>query len=396
MATNAVRFKLAAGEGKILLEFGLRRAQGPDGGLTASKYCYVGGFDATSNVLAGKMYGIPVKGTQAHSFVNSFTSLAELDNGKVTLKSVDGDKDINLLELSIKYIEEVKKILDIPETHEGELASFISYASSFPDAFLVLIDTYNTIGSGIANFLAVALALNQAGFKASGVRIDSGDLAYQSLVVYNLICLVSDRLDIAWLKSVSIVASNDIDEETLYSFKDQDHRLTSFGIGTNLVTCLNQPALGCVYKIVEIDGKPCMKLAQEVSKLTFPGKKNVYRLYGAQGNAILDLISTDREPTPEVNKPVLCRDPFLATKRAFCSPAKIQEILTPVWGHEGCLITISSLKEVRQYVLDSLKTLRADLKRKLNPTPYKVSLTHELFEFLHEQWLQNAPIGQLD
>ncbi|XP_063721985.1 nicotinate phosphoribosyltransferase-like isoform X2 [Symsagittifera roscoffensis] len=397
VATNAVRYRLAAGDDKILLEFGLRRAQGPDGGLTASKYCYVGGFNATSNVLAGKMYGIPIKGTQAHSFVTSFSKISELKEQKTTLKSKNGAQECDLVDLTIKYLEDVKNVLEIPEIHEGELASFIAYACAFPENFLVLIDTYATLGSGIASFLAVALALDHIGYRATGVRIDSGDLAYQSHVVHDKMCLVADRLGVEWFKTgLTIVASNDLDEETLYSFRNQDHKINAFGIGTNLVTCLNQPALGCVYKIVEIEGRPCMKLAQEVGKMTFPGNKKVYRLQGSQGTAILDLISTEHEPKPEINQPVLCRDPFTATKRAYCKPSSIQELLVPVWDENGCVEPVQTLQEVREFVLESLKSLRADVKRKLNPTPYKVSLSNKLFDFMHDQWLQNAPIGQLD
>ena len=398
VATNAVRYRLAAGFDKTLLEFGLRRAQGPNGGLTASKYCYVGGFDGTSNVLAGKEFRIPVRGTQAHSFVNSFNSLDELsDESLCTLKSDDGSQQINVLQTAQSFLAELLPLFTVSTTHEGELASFVSYACSFPSRFTVLIDTYDSLSSGLTNFLAVALAINKLGYKAVGVRLDSGDLAYQSLVVLKRFRQTGEKYGLDWFKDMSIVASNDIDEETLYSLKDQKNAITSFGIGTNLVTCSSQPALGCVYKIVEIDNKPCMKLAQELVKMTFPGKKKVFRLYGKDGTAILDLIMHVNEKSPDTTASVLCRDPFLPTKRAHCHPSRVEEILVPVWGAKTEASRYNfDLEEVRNFVQESLNTLRSDVKRKLNPTPYKVSLSDNLYESMHKQWLDNAPIGTLN
>ena len=394
-----MRYRLAAGKDKTLLEFGLRRAQGPNGGLTASKYCYVGGFDGTSNVLAGKVFGIPVRGTQAHSFVNSFYSLEDLTSESLcTLKSADGAEEHNLLPIAKSFLDELINFFNGSPTHEGELASFVSYASSFPMRFTVLIDTYDSLSSGITNFLAVALAINKLGYKAIGVRLDSGDLAYQSLVVREKFRKAGEKYGIDWFKDMAIVASNDIDEEILYSLRDQKNEITSFGIGTNLVTCSSQPALGCVYKIVEIEGKPCMKLAQELVKMTFPGKKKVFRLYGKDGTAILDLIMHENEKSPDTESAVLCRDPFVPTRRAHCLPSRVEEILIPVWGEKVKEATNgkSELSEIRNFVQESLNSLRYDVKRKVNPTPYKVSLSDSLYESMHKQWLDNAPIGKLN
>ncbi|GLD99164.1 hypothetical protein PINS_up007882 [Pythium insidiosum] len=168
ITTNATRFKRAAGPGKTLLEFGLRRAQGPDGGLSASRYSYMAGFDGTSNVLAGKLHNIPIKGTHAHAYVQAHTSLED-----VKLPML-GDK--NLLETVLKYRRE----LDFSRTNDGELAAFVSYAIAFPDTFLALVDTYDTLSSGVPNFLCVALALHELGYKPIGIRLDSGDLSYLS------------------------------------------------------------------------------------------------------------------------------------------------------------------------------------------------------------------------
>ncbi|VDK71442.1 unnamed protein product, partial [Anisakis simplex] len=158
VATNASRFRNVAGNRVQLLEFGLRRAQGPNGGLTASKYCYVGGFDATSNMLAGKLFGIPIKGTQAHSFICSFSTVSDL---------------------------KCKWGVSRSEVSVGELCAFVAYAIAFPTTFIALIDTYDVLKSGVINFCAVTLALHDAGYRSVGCRIDSGDLSYLSKEVRN-------------------------------------------------------------------------------------------------------------------------------------------------------------------------------------------------------------------
>jgi len=173
VATNAARFRKTVGPDINLFEFGLRRAQGPDGALSASKYTYMGGFDGTSNVLAGMKFGIPVKGTHAHAFVTSFTSLNEIQ--VTTIRQADGS-EAEFFQNVMAY----RKRLEFSHTNSGELAAFIAYAQAFPDGFLALVDTYDTLSSGVPNFLCVAAALKDAGWSALGVRLDSGDLAYLS------------------------------------------------------------------------------------------------------------------------------------------------------------------------------------------------------------------------
>uniref|UniRef100_H2YXI5 Nicotinate phosphoribosyltransferase n=1 Tax=Ciona savignyi TaxID=51511 RepID=H2YXI5_CIOSA len=285
VATNAARFRITAGDGVQLLEFGLRRAQGPDGGLSASKYCYIGGFDGTSNVLAGKLFGIPVRGTHAHAFVNSFSSLDDVNPEAV----LPQQPKLSFCQLAMSWLTKISPILNIleHETNKGELKAFLAYAYAFPRTCLCLLDTYSVIKSGLPNFLAVALALNEYGYRAIGVRLDSGDLAYLS------------RKSCPWMKKFTVVASNDINEETLISLKEQKHEINSFGIGTHLVTCQKQPALGCVFKLVEVNGEPRMKLSEDVGKINLPGKKSVFRLYSEDGLAILDLIQLCSEKPPE-------------------------------------------------------------------------------------------------
>ncbi|XP_074656391.1 nicotinate phosphoribosyltransferase-like [Tubulanus polymorphus] len=405
VATNAARFRLAAGEDLILLEFGLRRAQGPDGGLSASRYCYVGGFDGTSNVLAGKLFGIPLKGTHAHAFVNSFTGVEELssqddpvkisgDNG---LKKCGTNEEISFTNLCLTWLEKIAPILGIlpSEAHRGELAAFISYAQSFPSSVLCLIDTYDVVRSGLPNFCAVAMALNDLGYQVRGVRLDSGDLAYLSKVTRNVLENIAEKFDVPWFKSISIVASNDINEDTIHSLNQQGHSINCFGIGTHLVTCQKQPALGCVFKLVEVNDKPKIKLSEDVEKVTMPGRKDAYRLYGADGHALVDLLIKPGENVPVSGQRVLCRHPFTESKRAYVNPAKVECLYKCFWKDGKICEKLPSLLEIRSRTKHSLNHIRQDHKRALNPTPYKVSVTDKLYKFMHHLWLENAPIGEL-
>ncbi len=269
VATNAARFRATTGPDKSFHEFGLRRAQGPDGGLSASKYCYLGGFDGTSNVLAGKLYGIPIKGkfvlfkdfvyqnllnlgTHAHAYVSSYRSLDDLTIRELN-DQISGESR-PFAQLCLQYLNELGSILKIlpEETNKGELAAFISYAIAFPTGFLGLVDTYDVLKSGLPNFLSVARALHECNYQAIGLRLDSGDLAYLSLEVRARFVEAADKFDIPYMKSFTIVASNDINEDILISLEKQQHAIDTFGIGTHLVTCQKQPALGCVYKLVEV------------------------------------------------------------------------------------------------------------------------------------------------
>ncbi|XP_063375628.1 nicotinate phosphoribosyltransferase isoform X2 [Cydia amplana] len=395
MATNAARYRMVAGKNVSLLEFGLRRAQGPDGGLSASKYAYIGGFDGTSNVLAGKMFNIPVKGTHAHSFVTSFSTLSDVSS--VVLRHAETDKQCNLLDLATEWRKRVSPIMDVSteEASDGELAALISYALAFPSGFLALVDTYDVKRSGLLNFCAVALALNDCGYRAVGIRIDSGDLAYLSVLARDTFAKVGDVLKLPWFSTLTIVASNDINEDTILSLNEQGHKIDCFGIGTHLVTCQRQPALGCVYKLVEINGQPRIKLSQDVGKVTIPGHKEAYRLFGADGHALIDLLQRSSEPPPAVGQKVLCRHPFQESKRAYVIPSKVEHLYKVCWKDGRVCYPPKPLSEVRQRVQASLRTLRQDIKRNLNPTPYKVAVSDDLYNFIHDLWLQNAPIGEL-
>ncbi|XP_016956816.1 nicotinate phosphoribosyltransferase isoform X2 [Drosophila biarmipes] len=395
MATNAARYRMVAGKHVKLLEFGLRRAQGPDGGLSASKYSYTGGFDGTSNVLAGKLFNIPVKGTHAHAYITSFSSIGELKTRLIKHKQTGIMED--LLEHAVKHRAMLSHLLDVSteESSEGELAAMVSYAIAFPDGFMALVDTYDVKRSGLLNFSAVALALNDLGYHALGIRIDSGDLAYLSCLARETFEKVAERFKVPWFNKLTIVASNDINEDTILSLNEQGHKIDCFGIGTHLVTCQRQPALGCVYKLVEINGQPRIKLSQDVEKVTMPGNKNAYRLYSADGHALIDLLQKVSEPPPAVGQKVLCRHPFQESKRAYVIPSHVESLYKVYWKAGKICQQLPTLEQVREKVQISLKTLRNDHKRTLNPTPYKVAVSDNLYNFIHDLWLQNAPIGEL-
>mmetsp|Transcript_25257 Transcript_25257/g.39420 ORF Transcript_25257/g.39420 Transcript_25257/m.39420 type:complete len:531 (-) Transcript_25257:71-1663(-) len=386
VATNAARHRRAAGPGKQLLEFGLRRAQGPDGGLSASRYCYLGGFDGSSNVLAGKIFNVTPKGTMAHSFVTSYRPEDELPACSRMVNETD------LLELALKYREGMAS----KETQNvGELKSFVSYAASYPSSTLCLVDSYNTLNSGVPNFLCVALALHDAGQKAVGIRLDSGDLAYLSRQARKLFTDCGEKHGVDYFKKLTIVASNDLKETTILSLNQQGHEIDVFAIGTHLVTCKSQPALGGVYKLVEVNGEARIKLSEEFEKVTIPGKKDAYRLYAGGGCPVIDLMRKGGSPAPEAGQKLLCQHPFIERKRAYVVPKKVVPLHHLAWDGK-VVIDPPSVEEIRQYVADQLENTRPDHLRHDNPTPYKVSVDVELYGFLRQIWLNESPIPQLE
>ncbi|MBN2736752.1 MAG: nicotinate phosphoribosyltransferase [Spirochaetales bacterium] len=387
IATNAARMRIAAGFDKTMLEFGLRRAQGPDGGLSASRFSYLGGFDGTSSMLAGKLFNLPVKGTHAHAFVQAFHGLEDLRN-LPGLKDAKG-KEVDFKALVLATAEEA----GIYNTNQGELAAFIAYASAFPDNFLALVDTYDTLRSGVPNFITVAGALKKLGHEPVGIRLDSGDLAYLSRETRKLFTKYGQRLNLDF-SGVRIAASNDINEEVLLSLNHQGHEIDIFGVGTHLVTCQAQPALGCVYKLVEIEGSPRIKLSQQVVKITIPGCKDCYRLYGKDDAPLADLMIMVGEDVPEKGERILCHHPFDETKRVYIVPSRVEKLNHLVWKGARMIESVS-LHQQRKRLMDQLKIMRDDYARPVNPAQYKVSVTETLFKFLHELWSSEAPIEEI-
>ncbi|KAH7444062.1 hypothetical protein KP509_02G062400 [Ceratopteris richardii] len=360
----------------------------------------MGGFDATSNVDAGRRFGIPVRGTHSHAFVSSFMGLEEITNRSLQYSS--GRQVCNdFVSLTQEWLRKLQAVSSLRgyfrETNRSELAAFISYAMSFPTQFQALVDTFDVLRSGIPNFCAVALALNELGYKSLGIRLDSGDLAYLSNETRKFFCIVEDEFAVTGFKELIITASNDIKEETIDALNKQGHEVDSFGIGTHLVTCSAQPALGCVYKLVEINKHPRMKLSQDIEKVTIPCKKEAFRLYGIEGYALLDIMKGENELAPKEGQRLLCRHPFSESKRAYVVPQRVEQLFKCFWAGNSGLPQepLPSLTEIRERCKAQLKAMRSDHLRGLNPTPYKVSVTASLYEFIHSLWLSEAPVGEL-
>jgi nicotinate phosphoribosyltransferase len=327
IATKAARIKLAA-EQKPVLEFGLRRAQGFDGGLSASRAAYVGGCDATSNLLAGRLYGIPVKGTHAHSWVMSF---------------------------------------------DDELTAFERYAAVMPNNCIFLVDTYDTLG-GVANAIKVGHWLQENGHKLSGIRLDSGDLAYLS-------CEARRMLDEQGFVDTKIYASNDLDEVVIASLIDQGAAIDVWGVGTNLVTAADQPALGGVYKLGAIREPggawvPKLKLSEQVAKISNPGIHQVRRFYltqpGDGGRSYLADMIFDQESKP---MEAMIVDPLDYTRRKSIPPqAQYDDLLLPVFRAGKRVMQLPDLEAVRDFRQKRLAGFHPSIRRLLNPHQYPVGL----------------------
>jgi nicotinate phosphoribosyltransferase len=367
MATNALRFRLHAPQAR-LMEFGLRRAQGPDGAMSASRYSYIAGFDGTSNVLAGRQYNIPIFGTVAHSFVMSFRSVSQLSSR--TLAHAQTGEPIDMWAVAQQYVKE-----NGFRSNEAELVAFVSQAITFPYNFLALVDSYDTLKSGIPNFLAASLALDRAGYRGKGVRLDSGDLGALSKAVRQMFIVFAERYDLEYAKKFIITASNDINEDELIRLAAEGHEINSYGIGTHLVTCQKQPALGGVYKLVEINGVPRVKVSNSVEKSSLPAKKNVFRLYDADGLEVADLLTE----LPEDVRP--------GTVKAFrvypdagpvtVEVAKVVPLLVTVW--EGGAAHVDDIPTVRQRVLDARKSFNPAVLAVVNSRPYQVLISERLY-----------------
>lgn len=394
VATNASRFRLAAGPNKTLLEFGLRRAQGPDGALSASRYSFQGGFDATSNVLAAEMFNLPCAGTHAHSFVTSFLSM---EDAKATLVSSPSGGGLEV-DLGAKAIHFLKEIGQEGRTNLGELGAFVVYAAAFPKGFVALVDTYDSISSGLQNFIAVALALDSLGYKPIGIRLDSGDLAYLSRTAREQFKAIAERFKLPYFADLKIIASNDLDVSTVLSLNAQGHEIDVFGVGTNLVTCSTCPALGGVFKLVEMDGMPRMKFSQELAKMTIPGRKDAYRLYVKTGSPVLDLLVPAGDPAPVAGQSVLCQHPYQENKQVYVIPSRVEKLNRVVLqgGVRAPECPERPIGEIRAFVLAQLTTFRDDYLRFLNPTPYKVSVTEHLRDKLRALWKREANIVVLE
>ncbi len=329
VATKAARVHLAANHGAVL-EFGLRRAQGADGAMSAARAAFIGGAKATSNTLAGKVYGIPVKGTMAHSWVMAFDSEEE---------------------------------------------SFERYAELYPDATILLIDTYSTLGSGLDNAIRVGKTLKARGHRF-GVRLDSGDLEYLSKQV-------RAELDAAGLEDATITVSNELDEQIIHHLVTSGSPIDSWGVGTRLVTGGEDSSLTGVYKLAaKGDGRldPTIKLSNQPAKTTNPGVKQVYRFFDASDSPLADLIALEDEQIVH-GEPYTFHHPDLsASKFEMTRYAKIVPLLRKQMDRgERCRECIS-LPDLQAHCTESLDRFDETYKRIINPHIYKVSLSDRLAE----------------
>ncbi len=328
IATKAARIALAAA-GEPVLEFGLRRAQGVDGGLAASRAAYVGGCAATSNVLAGRLYGIPVKGTHAHSWVMSF----------------DTEDD-----------------------------AFRAYAAAMPNNSLFLVDTYDTL-EGVRGAVRVGRWLREHGHDLLGVRLDSGDLAYLSKEARRI-------LDEGGFPKAIIVASNELDEHVIASLKQQGAAIGVWGVGTRLVTGHDQPALGGVYKLAALREpggawQHKVKLSEQALKVSNPGVQQVRRFRDHAG-FLGDVIYDEGHGIPSGGTMVDPRD-LTRRKRLPLGPAW-EDLLVPVLRGGTAVYAPPPLAEVRARTLAQLASLHSGVKRVMNPHQYPVGLEESLFD----------------
>ncbi|XP_017367026.1 nicotinate phosphoribosyltransferase isoform X1 [Cebus imitator] len=372
VATNAARLRLIAGPEKRLLEMGLRRAQGPDGGLTASTYSYLGGFDSTSNVLAGQLRGVPVAGTLAHSFVISFSG-SELPRDPMLAPAAGEGPGVDLAAKAQVWLERVCAHLGlgVQEPHPGERAAFVAYALAFPRAFQGLLDSYSVRRSGLPNFLAVSLALGELGYRAVGVRLDSGDLLQQAQEIRQVFRTIAAQFQVPWLESVSIAVSNNIDEEALAQLAQEGSEVNVIGIGTSVVTCPQQPSLGCVYKLVAMGGQPRMKLTEDPEKQTLPGSKAAFRLLGSDGSPLMDVLQLAEEPVPRAGQELRVW-PRGAQEPCTVWPAQVEPLLRLCLQRGQLCEPLPSLAESRALAQLSLSQLSPAHKRLQSPAQYQV------------------------
>ncbi|MBQ9480925.1 MAG: nicotinate phosphoribosyltransferase [Clostridia bacterium] len=330
IASKAAKICHAA-KGQSVMEFGLRRAQGPDAGIYGARAAIIGGCGSTSNVLAGKMFDVKVSGTHAHSWVMNFPT---------------------------------------------ELDAFRAYAHMYPDAALLLCDTYDTLKSGVPNAIKVFDELKAQGHKPLGIRLDSGDLAYLSKEARKM-------LDAAGYKDAVICASGDLDEYSIQSLRNQGAAIDLWGVGTKLITGDDLPALGGVYKLAAVieNGEiiPKIKLSDNAVKITNPGFKNVYRIYNEKGMAEADLIHLRGEEI-DASKPLTVFHPIETWKKTTYENYTLRELLVPIIEGGKVVYEFPALREIAAYADREMESFWDEYRRIDKPHIYKVDLSDGLYE----------------
>lgn len=350
IATKASRVVYAA-KGDGIMEFGLRRAQGPDAGIYGARAAMIGGCIGTSNVLTGQMFNVPVKGTHAHSWIMSFPD---------------------------------------------EYTAFKTYAQLYPDSCILLVDTYDVLDSGIPNAIRVFKEMREAGIelKGYGIRIDSGDLAYLSKKAYKM-------LSEAGFEDAIISASSDLDEYLIDSLKTQGAKINSWGVGTNLITSKDCPAFGGVYKLAAIKNTedeefiPKIKLSENSEKVTNPGNKTIFRIYDKEtGKIRADLICLADE-TFDDQKDMIIFDPIETWKKTKIKGGTytLRELLVPIFEKGRCVYTSPSVMEIRDICTKEKETLWDETLRLVNPHEVYVDLSDKLYriksDLLEKMSLEN-------
>ncbi|MBP1755723.1 MAG: pncB [Firmicutes bacterium] len=339
IATKASRVVYAAG-GQPVMEFGLRRAQGPDAGTLGARAAVIGGCIGTSNVLSAKLYDLPALGTHAHSWIMSF---------------------------------------------DDELSAFRKYAELYPLNTTLLVDTYDTLRSGVPNAIRVFEELRSIGKMPVkyGIRLDSGDLAYLSKKARKM-------LDNAGFAEAMITASSDLDEYLIDSLKTQGAKIDSWGVGTKLITSRDCPSFGGVYKLAAIqkDGNfvPKIKLSENQWKITNPGNKKIFRIYEKEsGKLKADLIALADETYSENDK-LLLFDPISTWKKTYLEPNTytIRELLVPIFLSGRCVYTSPSVMDIREYCIQEQDSLWDEVRRLINPHVVYVDLSVKLYRMKTE------------
>ena len=352
IATKAARVCYAA-RGDSIMEFGLRRAQGPDAGIYGARAAVIAGCAGTSNVLAGQMFNMPVLGTHAHSWIMSFPD---------------------------------------------EYTAFKTYAKMYPDSCTLLVDTYDVLKSGVPNAIRVFEEMREEGVKLTkyGIRIDSGDLAYLSKEAYKMLAATG-------FDDAIISASSDLDEYLIDSLKTQDAKINSWGVGTNLITSKDNPAFGGVYKLAAVKDAgsatftPKIKLSENTEKVTNPGDKTIYRIYSkSTGKIKADLICLADEHF-DPNETMIIFDPVDTWKKTkvLGGTYELRELLIPVIRQGKRVYTSPEVMELREYCLKEQNTLWDESRRLVNPQKVYVDLSQQLFD-LKKNLLEEMSMRSLE
>ncbi|WP_010532139.1 nicotinate phosphoribosyltransferase [Lentibacillus jeotgali] len=340
IATKASRIKQVANN-DMLIEFGTRRAQEADAAIWGARAAYIAGFHGTSNMRAGKLFNIPAKGTHAHSWI---------------------------------------------QDHDSEEEAFTNFAKALPDQSVLLVDTYDTLRSGIPNAIKTGRMLEAQGKKLNAIRLDSGDLARLSIEGRKM-------LDEAGMEHVEIMASNDLDEEVIMHLKLQGAKIDSWGVGTKLITGARKPSLGGVYKLVAREDEdkliPVIKLSEDLNKVTTPGPKKVYRIINRKTNKSEgDYIALAYETVDD--KPLKMFDPFFPQKFKYVNDYEAVDLLKPIFINGKQVYELPTLEDIHRYHEEQLSYIWEETLRLLNPQTYYVDLSYELWKMKQDMMEEHS------